>query len=289
MKVSIIIPTFNNLDYLKLILQSIKINSEYEHEVIVHVNEGIDGTLDFIKKNEIKHSYSAKNIGLCSAVNIAAGLSTTNYIMYSHDDMFFCKNWDVILEKKIKDQKNNLFYLSGKAISDNDINDNLKCGLTYDAFNKDSFQEFCNNNSTPDLQGSHWAPHLVHKDLWNRVGGFSEEFNPGDGSDPDLCLKLWSIGVRVFICIGNFKVYHFESVTIRKSKLIKNNGTKKFLLKWGFNPRFFRKHYLKGNNSIIPYLGKLTQPIKSFMYYFDLLKCKISFFYHLMINKFKIL
>ena len=89
MKVSIIIPTFNNLDYLKLILRSIKINSEYEHEVIVHVNEGIDGTLDFIKKNEIKHSYSAKNIGLCSAVNIAAGLSTTNYIMYSNDDMFF--------------------------------------------------------------------------------------------------------------------------------------------------------------------------------------------------------
>ena len=23
------------------------------------------------------------------------------------------------------------------------------------------------------------------------VGGFSEEFNPGDGSDPDFCMKLW--------------------------------------------------------------------------------------------------
>ena len=283
MKVSIIIPTFNNLDYLKLILQSIKINSEYEHEVIVHVNEGIDGTLDFIKKNKIKHSYSAKNIGLCSAVNIAAGLSTTDYIMYSHDDMFFCKNWDVILEKKIKDQKNNLFYLSGKTISDNDINDNLKCGLTYDAFNKDSFQEFCNNNSTPDLQGSHWAPHLVHKDIWDRVGGFSEEFNPGDGSDPDLCLKLWSIGVRVFICIGNFKVYHFESVTIRKSKLIKNNGTKKFLLKWGFNPRFFRKYYLKGENRDI-YNGPLSDPNFTLQMFIDLSINKLKFYYYKIFN-----
>ena len=283
MKVSIIIPTFNNLDYLKLILQSIKINSEYEHEVIVHVNEGIDGTLDFIKKNEIKHSYSAKNIGLCSAVNIAAGLSTTNYIMYSHDDMCCCKNWDVILEKKIKDQKNNLFYLSGKAISDNDINDNLKCGLTYDAFNKDSFQEFCNNNSTPDLQGSHWAPHLVHKDIWDRVGGFSEEFNPGDGSDPDLCLKLWSIGVRVFICIGNFKVYHFESVTIRKSKLIKNNGTKKFLLKWGFNPRFFRKYYLRGENRDI-YNGPLSDPNFTLQMFIDLSINKLKFYYYKIFN-----
>ena len=283
MKVSIIIPTFNNLDYLKLILQSIKINSEYEHEVIVHVNEGIDGTLDFIKKNEIKHSYSAKNIGLCSAVNIAAGLSTTDYIMYSHDDMFFCKNWDVILEKKIKDQKNNLFYLSGKAISDNDINDSLKCGLTYDAFNKDSFQEFCNNNNTPDLQGSHWAPHLIHKDIWNRVGGFSEEFNPGDGSDPDLCLKLWSIGVRVFICIGNFKVYHFESVTIRKSKLIKNNGTKKFLLKWGFNPRFFRKYYLRGESRDI-YNGPLSDPNFTLQMFIDLSINKLKFYYYKIFN-----
>ena len=283
MKVSIIIPTFNNLDYLKLILRSIKINSEYEHEVIVHVNEGIDGTLDFIKKNEIKHSYSAKNIGLCSAVNIAAGLSTTDYIMYSHDDMFFCKNWDVILEKKIKDQTNNLFYLSGKAISDNDINDSLKCGLTYDAFNKDSFQEFCNNNNTPDLQGSHWAPHLIHKDIWNRVGGFSEEFNPGDGSDPDLCLKLWSIGVRVFICIGNFKVYHFESVTIRKSKLIKNNGTKKFLLKWGFNPRFFRKYYLRGENRDI-YNGPLSDPNFTLQMFIDLSINKLKFYYYKIFN-----
>ena len=41
-----IIPTFNNLDYLKLCLDSIKKNSEYNHEIIVHVNDGSDGTLD---------------------------------------------------------------------------------------------------------------------------------------------------------------------------------------------------------------------------------------------------
>ena len=25
---------------------------------------------------------------------------TTNYILYAHDDMYFCKNWDKYLEKK---------------------------------------------------------------------------------------------------------------------------------------------------------------------------------------------
>ena len=50
MRVSIIIPTFNNLDYLKLILKSINNNSKYSHEVIVHINEGVDGSLDYVKK-----------------------------------------------------------------------------------------------------------------------------------------------------------------------------------------------------------------------------------------------
>ena len=283
MKISIIIPTYNNLDYLKLALRSIYNNSNYEHEIILHVNEGSDGTLDYVKKNNIKHSYSLKNIGLCSAVNSAASLSTKTYIMYTHDDMFFCKNWDIHLEKKVKEQKNNLFYLSGKTISDNDINDDYKCGLTYDTFKAEIFDKFCLLNKYPDLQGSHWAPHLIHKDIWNKVGGFSEEFNPGDGSDPDLCLKLWNIGVRIFMCIGDFKVYHFESITIRKSSIIKNNGTKKFLLKWRFNPRFFRKYYLRGDHRDT-YHGPLNEPNFTLNMFRDLFINRLKFYYYKIFN-----
>ena len=58
---SVIIPTYNNLEYLKICLNSIKRNSKYNHEVIIHVNEGIDGTLDFLKNNEYKFSYSKVN------------------------------------------------------------------------------------------------------------------------------------------------------------------------------------------------------------------------------------
>ena len=36
---SIIIPTFNNLDYLKQCIKSIKKNSAYNHEIIPHVND----------------------------------------------------------------------------------------------------------------------------------------------------------------------------------------------------------------------------------------------------------
>ena len=65
-------------------------------------------------------------------------------------------------------------------------------------------------------QGSHFAPHVINKELWNKVNGFSEEFNPGIASDPDFNMKLWNEGVRIFKGISKFKVYHFGSITTRK-------------------------------------------------------------------------
>ena len=46
---SIIVPTFNNIEYLKLCLESIRKNSKFKHEIIIHINEGKDGSLEFIK------------------------------------------------------------------------------------------------------------------------------------------------------------------------------------------------------------------------------------------------
>ena len=50
---SILIPTFNNLDYLKLAIKSIKENSIYNHEIILHINDGSDGTLEYAKKEKL--------------------------------------------------------------------------------------------------------------------------------------------------------------------------------------------------------------------------------------------
>ena len=50
---SILIPTFNNLEYLKICIDSIKKNSNYEHQIIVHVNEGSDKTIDYVQQNNL--------------------------------------------------------------------------------------------------------------------------------------------------------------------------------------------------------------------------------------------
>ena len=279
MKVSILVPTYNNLNYLKLFISSIQKNSNYKHQIILHINDGSDGTLEYAKNNIINYTYSESNIGLCSSLNKASRLVNTNYILYAHDDMFFCKNWDLFLEREVKNIKDNLFYLTGTNVSINNGLINFDCGSTHENFNEKKFDEFCENDNSSDLQGSHWAPHLIHKDLWNKVGGLSEEFNPGDGSDPDLCMKLWKENVRIFKAISRFKVYHFSSITTRKREIILNDGTKKFTLKYGFNPRFFRKYYLRGDK-LNTYNGILKEPKMNFEMSIDLLINKLKFFYY---------
>ena len=110
---SIIIPTFNNLNYLKLCVESIKKNSEYDHELLFHINEGTDGSLEYIKEKKYKYSYSKNNQGVCVAFNEAAKLAANNYIILAHDDMYFCPGWDIELSREINKLDTNAFYISG--------------------------------------------------------------------------------------------------------------------------------------------------------------------------------
>ena len=273
---SIIIPTFNNYNYLKLCLKSIKQNSKFKHEIVLHINDGSDGTLKFIQKKGYKYTYSKKNIGLCSSMNKAAGLITGKYILYSHDDMYFCPDWDKVLFNEVKSLNHNNFYLSGTMIEPNSGHIVYDFGTDLDTFKENKLLLKYKNINFYDHQGSHFAPHLVSKKMWDTVGGFSEEFNPGIGSDPDFNMKLWKKGVRIFKGLNDFKVYHFGSLTTRKKKnLIQNKGDKTFLKKWGFSTKFFKKYYLKSNTK---YKGPLDEPKKTFNYFLDLLICKIRLF-----------
>ena len=280
---SIILPTYNNLEYLKITLESISKNSIYEHDIIVHVNEGTDGSLDYLKGKKIDFTYSLKNLGLCTGVNTAAKKAKTNYILYSHDDMYFCPGWDICLEKEVKKLNTDKFYLSASMIEKNSGHIQFDAGDNFSDFDEDKLLKNFENISYFDFQGSHWAPHLIHKKIWNQIGGFSEEFNPGMGSDPDLNMKLWQNGVRIFKGLSNFKVYHFGSISLRKKKTLSvNNGTRTFLRKWKITPTFFTKHYLRGgvfsDNKIIcnEYNGPVQDPVKNFLYFKDLIKCKIK-------------
>ncbi len=271
---SIVIPTYNSLDYLKLTLESIKKNSSLNHEIIIHVNDGSDGTLDFIKNNKFIYTHSNNNIGLCSSINIASKLCSKKYILYSHDDMYFCPKWDDYLLDELNLIKHDNFYLSGTMIEPNSGHIKFNCGENIESFDEKKLLDNFKKINFYDHQGTHFAPHLVSLRLWNKVGGFSEEFNPGIGSDPDFNMKLWINGVRIFKGINNFKIYHFSSITSRKKKdIFQNKGDKTFLKKWGITTKFFKKHYLKSKTK---YDGPLKEPKITLNYLLELFICKIK-------------
>ncbi len=107
-KFSIVIPTWNNLDLLKICLKSIQDNSRFSHQIIVHVNEGIDGTLDWLQSNfDGDITFSKDNKGICYPLNYCAQLVNTDYYCYFNDDMYACPDWDLPLWEAIEKKVDN--------------------------------------------------------------------------------------------------------------------------------------------------------------------------------------
>ena len=290
---SILIPTFNNLEYLKICINSLKKNSNFSHQIIVHVNEGTDGTGEYLKKNNIEYTYSVNNIGMPKALNIASKKAKFNYILISHDDFYYCPGWDTEFEKEIELINHNNFYFSGTMVGAGQVN--FDAGQTFDSFNESKLLNNLEFIKTFNFQGTTKCPGLVHKDIWNKLGGWSEEFSPTGGDDTDFAMKLWMNDVRIFKGLGKSLAYHFGSITTRKKdKLLftylGSRANKIFLRKWGVTINFFEKYYLNSGldnkKKLIfrEYNGVLKGPQKNLRYYLEYIVVKLQQFYLYIIN-----
>ena len=290
---SILIPTFNNLNYLKICIDSLKKNSKFDHQILVHVNQGTDGTLEYLKSINIEYTYTRENIGMPRALNQASKKAKFNYILISHDDFYYCPEWDTEFKKELDLIDNNKFYFSATMVGAGQVQFNA--GQTAQSFDEKKLINNLENIKTFDFQGTTKCPGLVHIDVWKNLGGWSEEFSPTGGDDTDFAMKLWKYDVRIFKGLGKSLAYHFGSITTRKKDkslftYLGSKGNKIFLKKWGISINFFEKYYLKSglNNEkkliFNKYDGPLKNPIKNFNFYAELIKVKIMFLYLILIN-----
>lgn len=243
---SILIPTWNNLDFLKLCVDSIKKNSTYEHQILIHINEGKDGTLDWVKQEGLEYTYSQNNIGVCLALNGLRTLVKTDYILYMNDDMYACPEWDKYLWEEIKSLSDNKFFISSTLIQPNQCFNSVIAadyGTSPDEFDEERLLMEYKFLPYYDWFGATSPPNVVHKSLWDLVGGYSIEFSPGMYSDPDFSAKLKMAGVKYFKGISASRVYHFEARST--SRIKKNNGNAQFVLKWGITSSSFMRNVLK--------------------------------------------
>lgn len=261
---SIIIPTWNNLAFAQLCVESIRKNSAYRHQIILHINDGSDGTLDWAKKEQIAFTHTPDNAGICKAVNEAGGLATMDYVVYMNDDMYVCPEWDTHLVNEIKNLGVDNFMLSSTMIEPIDYRNpcviNKDYGETIETFKETELLKECNSFTKADWSGSTWPPTLVHRKYWLITGGYSIELSPGVSSDDDFAMKMWFAGCRIFKGVGKSRVYHFQSKSTLR--IVKNNGRKQFLMKWGINQSTFNNHYLRRG---APYSGPLTEPADGIM------------------------
>ena len=244
---SILIPTWNNLPYLQLCLRSLQKNSTFEHEILVHVNEGSDGTLEWVKQQQIKHTHSDENIGVCYAMNRLRSLVSTPYILYMNDDMYALPGWDKALWEEVQALGHNKFFLSGTLIQPRpffcrSVIAPADFGQSVETFDEERLLREYKNLPHGDWQGATWPPNLMHRDMWDLIGGYSVEYTPGMYSDPDLSAKLWHAGVRHFKGVDASRFYHFEARST--GCVVKNDGSTQFLRKWGITSRSFMNDVL---------------------------------------------
>ena len=256
---SIIIPTWNNLAFIQLCVQSIRRHSAFPHQVILHINDGSDGTLEWAQKEDIDFTHSPANVGICAAVNEAGGLAAYDYIVYMNDDMYVCPGWDTYIIDAIKEVGTDNFMLSSTMIeptgSGNPCVINKDYGTDIASFREGVLLKECATFDKPDWNGSTWPPTIVHRKYWLITGGYSLELSPGVSSDDDFAMKMWFAGCRIFRGIGKSRVYHFQSKSTLRIK--KNNGRKQFLMKWGINQSTFNKFYTRRGTL---YSGPLQEP-----------------------------
>ena len=244
---SILIPSWNNLPYLTLCINSIRKYSVVPFELIVHLNESNDGSKEWVEaQGDIAFSYSHQNVGVCHAMNAMRDLATADYLLYLNDDMYVLPGWDVELKNEIDSCGTQKFFFSSTMI---EPRAQSTCSIEADFGNSiENFQEEKLLNSYRqfefhDWQGSTWPPNVVHKDLWDLVGGYSVEFSPGMYSDPDFSMKLWNQGVRLFKGLGKSRVYHFGSISVKRVK--QNKGYYQFIRHWGMTSSTLSKYYLR--------------------------------------------
>ena len=91
MNVSIVIPTFNSADTIQINLNSIKIQSFKEFQIIVVDNNSTDNTIEIIKKNNFPNIklLIEKDDGIFDAINKGIKISENDIISILHSDDFF--------------------------------------------------------------------------------------------------------------------------------------------------------------------------------------------------------
>ena len=224
-KFTFVIPSRNNLEFLKLAYKSIR-NLDTKHEILVLDDASEDGTSSWIEEQKDEdlitfHNPGPERIGIVGMFDKGIELARTDIIMAFHADMVACKDLD----------KNILKHLDkGVVVSATRVEPPLhpdgpekiirNYGIEADEFNFDAWysgsESLKENKTTEGI----FAPWCMFKEDFFKVGGHDKLFDPQSKEDSDLFNRFQLNGYK-FIQPWDALVYHFTS---RGSRFNKYSG-----------------------------------------------------------------
>jgi len=246
--ISIAIPSWNSVEYLKILIPSIKKNTKIPHEIIVHDNGSTDGSEEWLKKNNVKFTKSDKNLGFCG-VNNALRLAKYPYCMIVNSDMYMLPSWDFAVLNQIttfKKLKIDRFTISCNLIESSGNNPEFSifnAGTDAASFNEKKLLDWFSNAQPKKANTKQWShPILIPKFMLEEINYLDESYFPGWNVDNDLPKALYEKGCKNFCLLGNSRVYHFISKTFNKlpAEIKNKDGQDIFLKKWNMTTDEFR-------------------------------------------------
>lgn len=218
--ITVICPTFQNLDYLKLFLKGFKNAAEYDrehpNELIIAINGADEQTLKFCLDNNIDYTYQQK-LGLYSATNKAAKTIKNGYLYYTSDDVVLAtahfqkiRRWlsadQILIAKWIQPEEAGLIMVPWR---------NFK--RTPHEFQWHDFQDFAVQVEEHRTSVLNFGTFFMKASEFQRIG-YDEDFDPWGGGTNEFLYRCFLGGFRKFYLVHDVIAYHFMSAGSTKHK-----------------------------------------------------------------------
>ena len=215
--VSIIVPVYNNFNYTYQCLSAILNNSmNIKYEILIADDNSTDKT-QIIKKiiKNVKIIYNKENKGFIKNCNNASKFANGKYLLFLNNDTSVKENWLSSLVELMEQNEfigltgSKLIYPDGRLQEAGGI---VWCDGSAANYGWGSDPELPEFNYIKDVDYISGASILIRHELWNKLGGFDEQFLPAYYEDTDLAFSVRKLGYRVVYQPASV-VIHYEGVS----------------------------------------------------------------------------
>ena len=236
MKLSVITLSWDNLDFTKAFVKSIRDNTTLPYELIIVDNGSEPDTQRWVEENSDQSIIFQENQGFSKGFNEGVKLAQGKYVMMANNDTEFPPDWD----KKLVDiiEKN-----PGAGIVTPVYTSGRKSALRTEPGEK-ILKVF------PFRKYPSAVAFLMRRnDLISKFGGWSEEYEIASGEDADLCFKVWKAGYDILI--------DERVLIIHEGKVTSSSKLEDWQAHFKLNSRQFKKKWFY--YYYFPYLAVITE------------------------------